>query len=243
MLLNLASESKVCNLLTSFGGLQIKRRIGMIAKPRSKPWNKLVFILLLPLTTFLILSFSAVKNPMPVNNLQQQEETKRASKLRVGEIIWKGNIVFSQDTLNKILALKKGDAFFCEDLNTVLNKGKILSLYMDNGYVFYHADFSENQWRNDDDDVTIYIYEGIRGKIGQIIIKGNITVPEKDILDKIIVKPGDLFNRSKIITSIEALKAMGKFDPKKFKIRPIPVPEKLTKEFATVDIEFELTEN
>jgi hypothetical protein len=63
LLLNLASDTKVVDLATSFTGEPIKRRILMLAKPRTSPKYKLMFFVLVPLTALLLVSFSGLKNP------------------------------------------------------------------------------------------------------------------------------------------------------------------------------------
>jgi hypothetical protein len=58
LLLTLASDTKVFDLAASFTGEHIKRRILMIAKQRTSEKGKLTFIVIIPLTLILLLSFS-----------------------------------------------------------------------------------------------------------------------------------------------------------------------------------------
>jgi hypothetical protein len=62
LLLSLASETKVFDLATSFTGEHIKRRILMIAKPRTSEKYKLRFIIIFPLSAILLISFSCMEN-------------------------------------------------------------------------------------------------------------------------------------------------------------------------------------
>ena len=57
LLLKLASEVRRFDLSAGFSGSQIKRRIVMMSRQRSLPGQKLLFIILVPLTIFLMLSF------------------------------------------------------------------------------------------------------------------------------------------------------------------------------------------
>lgn len=241
LLLTLASDSKVFNLSASFTGQQIRQRILMIGKPRSSPGNKLTFVVLIPLTALLLLSFSYIKNPITNETVIHHNEINLSNQLVIGEIIWKGSTVFSIETLNKAFGLKKGDKYNHEDVNNRLWNGNLPLLYLDNGYVFYKSDLSETQ-NNGKVDLTISIYEGIRAKIGEIILKGNVKVPSNDILKQIVIQPGDLFNKTKIINSVRAIAAMGKFDPAKINPTPIPNSEKSNDEYAVVDLLFEITE-
>ncbi len=74
LLLKLASEVKGFNLSAGFSGNQINRRIVMISKQRSLPGQKLMFVILVPLTMLLILSFSYIKN---TDSPTSQTTTKR----------------------------------------------------------------------------------------------------------------------------------------------------------------------
>jgi hypothetical protein len=64
-LLSLASETRVFDLATGFNGDQVKRRIFMIAKPRTSPRSRWMFVLLAPLAGVLLLLLSCVKSPEP----------------------------------------------------------------------------------------------------------------------------------------------------------------------------------
>jgi hypothetical protein len=241
LLLTLASDSKVFNLSAGFTGQLIRQRILMIGKPRTSPGYKLTFVVLIPLTALLLLSFSYIKNPITKEAVIHHNEINISEQPVIGEIIWKGNTVFSIETLNKVFGLKKGDKYNLEDVNNRLWNGNLPLLYLDNGYVFYKSDLSETQ-NNGEVDLTISIYEGIRAKIGEIILKGNVKVPGNDILKQIVIHPGDLFNKTKIINSIRAIAAMGKFDPAKIIPTPIPNSEKSNDEYAVIDLIFEVTE-
>lgn len=61
LLLTLASEAKVFDLGASFTGEHIKGRIQMLARPRTSPKYKLIYLVLFPLTAMLLLSFSYLK--------------------------------------------------------------------------------------------------------------------------------------------------------------------------------------
>ena len=225
LLLNLASEAKTFNLVANFTGEHIKRRILMVAKPRTLPRYKLLFIVLVPLTAIMLLSFSYIKNPTSQEQNSQQGKHQVTSGNRISEIIWVGNTVFSVDTLNRLLGYKKGDYFSFDDLSKRLVEGDLPTHYFDNGNVFYKADFSTNYKANQEYDITITIYEGVKANIGIISIRGNIKVPSNEILEKVIIRPGDLFNKTKIVNSVRTIVAMGKFVPEEIDVTPIPNEE------------------
>ena len=242
LLLNLATGSKVFDLAVGFTDRHIKRRIEMISRTRTSPFYKLVFALLIPLTSGMLLSFSWIRSPDTMEQHSPQHKSGIIQHKIAGKITWTGNHLFTADTLNKLLGIKTGDLFSFDDLNYRLTGGNISTLYMDNGYVFYKADFSTDLKPDNVYDLDIKIYEGVQALIGKIYIKGNKTVPTADILKRISFKSGDLFSKTKIIKSVEAIAAMGHFDPDRIIPTPLPDLEKSQDEFATVDLVFEVTE-
>jgi hypothetical protein len=225
LLLNLASETKTFNLAASFTGEHIKRRILMIAKPKTLPRYKLSFIVLVPLTALMLLSFSYIKYPNSQEKISQQSTHQIASGNRIGKITWVGNTVFSTDTLNQLLGLKSGDYFSFDDLSKRLLEGDVPTLYHDNGNAFSKVDYTSSLNPNGDYDLTITVYEGEKANIGIISVKGNVKVSSNEILKKVIIRSGDLFNKTKIINSVRAIEAMDKFVPEEIDVTPIPNEE------------------
>lgn len=240
LLLNLASETKIFSLVASFTGEHIKRRIIMMAKPRTSPISKLLVIILVPITTMLLLSFSYIKYSAPQLNSKSKQIV--SSDLIIGEISWKGNTVYSTDTLNYRLGLKSGDNYNVEDLQNRLMNGDVQSLYLNNGYAFYNADIVEHDQANGQIDLTITINEGLVCKVGTISVKGNKNVPTNDILAKILIKTGDVFNKTKIHNSLVSIVSLGGFDSENINISPILNPEKSTSDVAVLDLVFEVFE-
>jgi hypothetical protein len=243
LLLKLASEVKGFNLSAGFSGNQIKRRIVMITRPRSLPWYKLMFALLIPVTILILLSFSYIKNPDPVIAQTKQNENVNQSQLKIGKIIWKGNTVYDIKTLNHAFGLQEGTVYnksLIEDrLNGTMGaQDAVSNLYQDNGYLTSRITIDEKQ-NNEAVDLTITIYEGKQAKFHDIIVKidGMVT---KDPVNEIGIHKGELFSKAKIIKSIKALAASGKFDPEK--INPTPFLNVTTDEFDNVDLLYELTE-
>jgi hypothetical protein len=243
LLLKLASEVKGFNLSAGFSGSQIKRRIVMISKQRSLPGQKLMFVLLIPLTLLLMLSFSYIKDSDSPAIQTIKSENIIQNQLKIGKITWKGNTVYDVKTLNDAFGLKVGSAYNKELIEDRLNgtsgaQDAIANLYQDNGYLFSRISFTEEQNKNAV-DLTISIYEGKQAKFGDIIVKVNGIVTN-DLVDDIGIKTGDLFSKAKIVKSIRTLMASGKFDPDK--INPKPIPHITNDEYDIVDLVFELTE-
>src|ERR1035437_4813089 len=242
LLLKLASELKGFNLSAGFSGSQIKRRIVMIGRQRSLPGQKLMFIILVPLTILLMLSFSYIKNPDPLTSQTKQNENVNQSQLKIGKIIWKGNTVYDIKTLNHVFGLKEGSVYNKSLIDDRLNglsgaQNAVANLYQDNGYLFSRISVQENQNR-ETIDLIITINEGKQFKFNDVIVKIDGII-SKDPVNEIGIHKGDLFSKAKIILAIRALAATGKYDPEK--INPKPIPNVTTEEFDNVDLIFELT--
>jgi len=132
LLLTLASDTKVFDLAASFTGEHIKRRILMIAKPRTSPKYKLMFFVLVPLAAILSLSFSYLKNPKANSKIQNEHtgiqlQLKKycgvyfpsknyANYLKPMEILLKDNKLFIEaetDPANRMIELQfESDSIF-----------------------------------------------------------------------------------------------------------------------------------
>lgn len=244
LLLNLASGVKGFNLSAGFSDYQIKRRIQMISKPRTAAFQKLACIIIIPISIFLLLAFSLLDNPYSESNFKMKAESK-TSTVTIGDIIWKGNLVYSNEILNKAFGLKKGDPYNKDEINKLLENwnSDLPSLYLDNGYINYKADLSEKR-TNGVVNLIISIHEGQQAIIGEIIIKGNIIIPTEEIRNKIDFKSGDLFSRTKITNSVSAIFQQFNHLTTKASISKIDktTPYKSTDQFAVIDMLFEVSE-
>ncbi|UPT68155.1 MAG: hypothetical protein M0D57_05730 [Sphingobacteriales bacterium JAD_PAG50586_3] len=158
-----------------------------------------------------------------------------------GNITWVGNTKYSTDTLNRVLGIKPGEVYDKSKLNEALYMNAagndITSLYMDNGYLFFNVTPVETGLNGDSINLEMHIYEGKPATIGGISIKGNTRTQDHVILREVYTKPGQLFKRSDIILSQQALIRLGYFNPEALQVNPIPNPAN-----GTVDIEYVVEE-
>lgn len=150
---------------------------------------------------------------------------------------WVGNKKFSNDQLNNILNIKKGDIYDQSVLDSRLygnpSGTDISSLYLDDGYLFFNISPVEIATTNDSIDLEFRIYEGEQARLNKIAIIGNTKTNDHVVLREIRTKPGDLFNRSNIIRSQRELAQLGYFDPEKLNVDIQPDPVK-----HTVDVNY-----
>ena len=152
-------------------------------------------------------------------------------------ITWIGNTKYPTSQLDQMLGIKKGDIFSQSKLDEGLfisqSSRDISSLYMDDGYLFFHVTPVEILVENDSIDIEMRIYEGKQATVNRVTVKGNSKTNDKVIMREIRTKPGQLFNRSDIIRTQQVLAQLGYFDQEKLNVTPRPNAAD-----GTVDIEY-----
>lgn len=152
-----------------------------------------------------------------------------------------GNTKYSDEKLNSILRIQKGDVYDEKLLETNLYMSPdgrdISSLYMDDGYLFFQVTPVEINVENDSIDMEIQIYEGKQARINKVSVVGNTRTNDRVILREIRTKPGQLFSRSDIIRTQRELAQLRYFNPEKLSVNPKPNPAD-----GTVDIEYVVEE-
>lgn len=166
---------------------------------------------------------------------------EEGKKYYFGNITFKGNSKYSDETLFKQLNIKKGDIYNLEQLQKKLNgdmeNGDISSLYYDDGYLFFNISPVEVSILNDTIDIELRINEGPQANIKNIIIEGNDKTNEHVIRRELRTIPGDKFSRSNLIRSQRELANLGFIDPQETQVVPIPNPTD-----GTVDIKYTVKE-
>lgn len=162
-------------------------------------------------------------------------------KYYFGNITWKGNAIYTDATLSKVLGIQKGDIY-----NPVLLENRlrfsvdgrdISSLYMDDGYLFFNAEVVPIAIRGNTIDIEIQILEGAQAVVEKVIIKGNDRTHEEIIRRELRTQPGEKFSRSDIIRSQREIINLGYFNPEKLGINTSVNPER-----GTVDVEYTVEE-
>lgn len=156
-------------------------------------------------------------------------------------ITWTGNYIHSNRRLNSILAIKKGDLYNKELLDTRLNFNPegfdVSSLYMDDGYLFFNVTPVEISIENDSIDIEMRIFEGQQATINKVYVQGNTKTNDHVVLRELRTIPGEKFRRSDLIRTQRELSMLGYFDPQQIGILPKPNPQD-----GTVDIEYNVVE-
>ena len=163
------------------------------------------------------------------------------NKYHYRNITWTGNTKYTDETLNSILGIKKGDVYNKELLDKNLNYSEtnldISSLYMDDGYLFFRVDPVEVAVENDSIDLEIRINEGKQARISNVTLSGNTKTYDHVVLRELYTRPGQLFSRSDVVRSVRELATLGFFNQESINPDVQPNPSD-----NTVDIDYSVEE-
>lgn len=126
----------------------------------------------------------------------------------VGEVHFVGNKFFPTDMLQDMVMVGRGTVYNREKLDGTLEK--IYSLYYDEGYIYAQI-IPDELARGDTIDIEFRVNEGEPARIRKVEIKGNEQTMEKVIRREIVIYPGDIFKRSKVIRSQQEIFNLGYF--------------------------------
>lgn len=128
---------------------------------------------------------------------------------KVRNIEWIGNTIYPDQVLTERLGFNKGDVYnyvkFESNLRGNEAQNDISALYLDNGYLTFRVEPTENIVARDSLDITIKITENNQFKIGKVDISGNTKTKDKVVRRELYTVPGDYFNRALLFRSIQQL--------------------------------------
>lgn len=157
------------------------------------------------------------------------------------DILWTGNYIYTDEELDRVLAVSKGDVYdldlIQQKLNFNPNGADISALYMDDGYLFFSVTPVEVGVEGDSIDLEMRIYEGVQATINEVTISGNDKTNDHVVLRELRTLPGQKFSRADLIRTQRELSQLGYFDPEQ--VNPVPKPNPMDE---TVDIEWQLVE-
>lgn len=175
------------------------------------------------------------------NRVEIDMHIEEGHKYVYRNVTWVGNTKYSSEKLSGTLGIKKGDVYNQSDLESRLYMSQsgndVSSLYMDDGYLFFQVNPVETAVEGDSIDVEMRVYEGRQATIRKITVVGNSKTNDNVIMREIRTRPGQLFRRSDVIRSQQALSQLGYFNPETIQVNPVPDPYT-----GTVDIEYVVEE-
>ncbi len=186
-----------------------------------------------------ILRDSLSKNPD--NTLNIDIWVEEGPKYHFRKVTWVGNTKYTDDYLNRILRISKGDVYDQGTLETALtynpSGSDITSLYMDDGYLFFSVTPVEVSVENDSIDIEVRMIEGKQATVKRVTISGNTKTNDHVALRELQTRPGQLFSRDKLIRSQRQLAQLKYFNAEKLTPNVSPNPED-----GTVDVDYGVEE-
>ena len=176
------------------------------------------------------------------NTIDINIDIEEGRQYRFAEILFVGNKEYTDEQLQQVLKIDKGDVYNGAVLKErVSGDGTptsfdISSEYQNNGYLFSQVNAVETRVKNDSITVEIRIREDEKARIKKVTVSGNDKTNDHVIFRELRVKPGDLFSRREIIRSIREIGQLGFFDQN---VTPDVIPNYQNK---TADIDFSVIE-
>ena len=119
---------------------------------------------------------------------------------------------------------------------------RILEFYYDKGFVHAHVGEPDIRFNRTLTEayITIPVEEGPQYKFGKINVKGNKIYSDKEIMDLISIKPGEIYSRKKLRENV--MKISDLYSKKGYIYADILPLTKIHEDKKTVDVTFEITE-
>jgi outer membrane protein insertion porin family len=178
------------------------------------------------------------------NKINIDVNIEEGRKYYFGDIRFLGNTVYSDQALNSILGIKRGEIYNGVMLEkriadkTSPDAEDVTNLYQNNGYLWSNINPVEVKTENDTIDFEIRITEGPIAYFNNITVKGNDKTNDKVIYRELRTRPGEKWNKDLVIRSVRELGQLGFFDAEA--IRPEPV--NMDPAAGTVDLDWTVVE-
>lgn len=151
-----------------------------------------------------------------------------------------GNTVYPTDVLMRRLEAEPGEPYnqvaIEQNLRGNEEQTDIQSLYLDNGYLSFNAQISEQRAGADSVDVVIKLSEGGPSSIRYVSIVGNTKTRDKVIRRELYTRPGDTFSKAAVIRSLRNLANLNYFNPERLQPDVQPV------DATSVDVTYQVEE-
>ena len=192
-----------------------------------------------------IIKDTLLRNDKTSNSIALKIDIEEGKKYYFGDIDFIGNTVYSNNSLQQILGLKKGDVY-----NGVLLKKRIAdtskpdgnditNLYQNNGYLFSNINAVEVSAVKDTIDFEIRITEGKLANFNKIVVEGNTKTNDHVIYRELRTKPGELYSKDKLVRTVREVGQLGFFDAEQIN----PQIENVDPNSGTIDVRFDLVES
>jgi len=135
---------------------------------------------------------------------------------RLGDLKIEGNSIFSEQQIRSVIGLSKGDVANGEKIGKALYEN-LKKYYGNQGFIEYTAELNPTFRFNPKNtgegivDFEVTIDEGKQFKLHSLTFLGT-NLPQKQLLDLLLIREGDVFNQELYEKSIEKLNNTGLLD-------------------------------
>ena len=178
------------------------------------------------------------------NTVAIKLNVEEGNKYYFGNIKFLGNSVYTDQGLQKMPGIKKGDVYNgvllqkrIED-KTKPDGNDIKNLYQNSGYLFSTVNAVEVKTANDTIDFEIRIMEGPLAYFNKITVVGNDKTNDKVIYRELRTLPGQKYSKELLMRTLRELGQLGFFDPQALE----PKFKNVDPAAGTVDIEYNVVE-
>jgi outer membrane protein insertion porin family len=171
---------------------------------------------------------------VPGNRVKVKIDIKEGKRARIRQINVVGNTSFTEEdiledfelkTPNWLSWYKQDDRYSRESLQGDIEK--LRSYYMDRGYANFEIESTQVAIAPEKDDIfiTVNVSEGEVFKVSDVKLAGTFVVPEEELRNYLLVKPGSTFSKKDIVATQELIQNRLGFDGYAFaKVDPVPTP-------------------
>ncbi len=161
-----------------------------------------------------------------------------------GDINFIGNTVYTNEQLNRLVRINKGDTYNGILLqkriadNSKPDAFDITNQYQNNGYLFSSINPVEVSADNNVIDIEIRISEGKPAYFNSVSVTGNDKTNDHVIYREIRTRPGQLYSKANVVRTVRELGQLGFFDAQEITpnfINPNPAE-------GTIDMEYSVKE-
>ena len=178
------------------------------------------------------------------NEINVEVSLTEGEKYSFGKIEYLGNTIYTDQQLNQILKIKKGDTYNGVELEKRIadrsdpDANDLSNLYQNNGYLFSSVTPVEVNADGNEIDLEIRINEGKPAYFNKITVVGNNKTNDHVIYREIRTRPGQLYSKANVFRSLRELGQLGFFDPQLI----TPDFKNINPTTGTVDLEYSLVE-
>ena len=177
------------------------------------------------------------------NSINVHISLEEGKKYYFGGISYLGNKVYTDDQLDRVIRIDKGQVYNSKVLKERISgdgtpdSDDIATLYQNSGYIFSQVNPVETRVENDSIFVEVRISEDEPATLRKVTINGNDKTNDHVAYRQLRTRPGYLNRKDDIIRTIRELGTLGFFDPES--ITPNLNPNFQDK---TVDIDYDVVE-